>query len=152
MLNVQRRAVIAAPLLAIGAGMTGPAHAQGGTVRYSTGQGLTNPKVQAARRFGEILEQRSGGALRFSFFENGQLYQDRDEPQALRQGTIQMATIAAVFLEAAVPNTQIYGLPFMFGVDPAKAKALAKSDVGRTIEQQIERRLNRRRHPLGLLQ
>jgi tripartite ATP-independent transporter DctP family solute receptor len=144
MLKFHRRNVIALPFASAATAATRSAHAQGTTVRYSTGQGITNPKVQAARRFGELAEQRSGGALRFAYFENGQLYQDRDEPQALRQGSIQMATIAAVFLDAAVPNTQIYGLPFMFGASPAQAKALAKSEVGRTIEQQIERRLSAR--------
>lgn len=144
MVNIQRRNVIALPLAGAVAAAAQSARAQERTVRYSTGQGIANPKVQAAKRFGEQVEQRSGGTLRFSYFENGQLYQDRDEPQALRQGSIQMATIAAVFLDASVPNTQIYGLPFMFGASPAKAKALAKSEVGRTIEQQIERRLNAR--------
>ena len=142
----RRHFVIGVSAAAGAAALASPVQAQGGgrAVRYSTGQGQANPKVQAARRFGQLVEQRSNGEVRFTYFESGQLYQDRDEPQAIRQGTIQMATIAAVFLEAAVPNTQIYGLPFMFGVDPQKAKALAKSEIGRAVEAQIEQRLGAR--------
>jgi len=145
-MSIARRPLLIGLSVAAGASVLGlqAGAQQARAVRYSTGQGQANPKVRAARRFGELVEQRSNGAVKFSYFESAQLYPDRDEPQALRQGAIQMATIAAVFMDASVPNTQIYGLPFMFGADPQKAKALAKSDVARAIEDQIGRRLNAR--------
>ena len=111
------------------------------TIKYSSGQPPNSPKVVGARRFGQLVEERTNGAVKFSYFDSAQLYSDRDEPLAIRRGDIQMVASALVFMDSIVPDTQIYGLPFMFGVDPRKAEVLAKSDVGKQIERRIEEKL-----------
>lgn len=128
-------------LLVTGAGHDSSAQTRTYNIKFSSGQPGGSPKVVAARRFGQLVEERTNGAVKFSYFDSGQLYADRDEPLAVRQGNVQMVVAALVFMDSIVPNTQVYGLPFMFGVDPRKAEALAKSEVGKGIERQVEQRL-----------
>lgn len=133
--------LLAVPILGINLLPVTSANAQV-VIKYSSGQQPSNPKNVAAKRFGELIEARTNGEVKFEFFFSAQLFKDRAEPQAVRLGQVDMVTTAYVFMDAIVPDTQIYGLPFMFGVDPQVTKRLAQSPIGRGIEESIEKRLD----------
>lgn len=134
--------LLAAPLLGVALMPSTPAQAAEVTIKFSSGQQPTNPKVVAAMRFGKMVEERTNGEVKFEYFTSAQLFKDRAEPQAVRRGQVDMVVTALVFMDAIIPDTQIYGLPFMFGVDPQITKAMAQSDIGKGIERSIEEKLD----------
>lgn len=136
-------AAAVAAVVVTGAGAAERAHAADEPIvlKFSSGQLPSNPKVIAAMRLLDLIEERTGGRVDFDVFHSAQLFRDSDEPNAIRQGQVDMTVTALVFMDSIVPDTQIYGLPLTWGVDPNKTKALAASEIGKEIESKIEDRL-----------
>ncbi|TQM43388.1 DctP family TRAP transporter solute-binding subunit [Pseudonocardia cypriaca] len=118
-----------------GAGAGG--NAAGGetfTIKFSHVVTPATPKGQAADKFKEVVEQRSGGRITVEVYPNSELYGDKDELQALQSNSVQMLAPASAKFTTIAPALQVLDLPFLFdSVDDIPAVVSPDSPAGRAI-------------------
>ncbi|MEO4054329.1 DctP family TRAP transporter solute-binding subunit [Solibacillus sp. CAU 1738] len=83
-------------------------------IRFSHVVGEDTPKGMAARKFAELVKERSDGQIEVQVFSNGTLYKDGEELNALLRGDIQMIAPATSKLTNLVPEISIMDLPYAF--------------------------------------
>jgi tripartite ATP-independent transporter DctP family solute receptor len=83
-------------------------------IRFSHIVGENTPKGLAARKFAELMDERSNGFVEVQVFPNGYLYKDGEEMDALLKGDLQMIAPATSKLTTLVPEWQVLDLPFAF--------------------------------------
>ncbi|MEG0553732.1 MAG: DctP family TRAP transporter solute-binding subunit [Carnobacterium sp.] len=106
-------------------------------IRFSHVVGEDTPKGMAARKFAELLKQRSNGFIEVQIFSNGKLYKDGEEMEALQRGDIQMIAPATSKLTKLVPEISIYDLPFAFR-SYDEIHAYSQSSAGRYLVNKLE--------------
>lgn len=78
---------------------------------------VTSPETarhQAALKFKEIVEEKTGGTIKVEVYSGGQLGGDRDAIEGVRIGTIQMTVAGAGIFASFEPKMGITALPFLF--------------------------------------
>lgn len=98
-----------------GAGAGGGGDGENFTIKFSHVVTPSTPKGQAAQRFAEIVEERSGGRITVEVYPNSELYGDKDELQALQSNSVQMLAPASAKFTTIAPALQVLDLPFLFG-------------------------------------
>lgn len=83
-------------------------------IRFSHVVGEDTPKGLAARRFAQLIKERSNGFVEVQVFPNGFLYKDGEELEALLQGDIQMIAPATSKVTFLTPEWSVIDLPFAF--------------------------------------
>lgn len=83
-------------------------------IRFSHVVGEDTPKGMAARKFAELVKERSEGFIEVQVFSNGSLYKDSEEMKALQNGDIQMIAPAISKLTYLIPEFAVYDLPYAF--------------------------------------
>lgn len=83
-------------------------------IRFSHVVGEDTPKGMAARKFAELVKERSNGYIEVQVFSNGNLYKDGEEMNALSRGDIQLIAPAISKLTEYVPEISIFDLPYAF--------------------------------------
>jgi tripartite ATP-independent transporter DctP family solute receptor len=83
-------------------------------IRFSHVVGEDTPKGLAARRFAQLMKERTNGYVEVQVFPNGYLYKDGEELEALLKGDIQMIAPATSKVTPLVPEWQVLDLPFAF--------------------------------------
>lgn len=83
-------------------------------IRFSHVAAENTPKGLAARRFAQLVHERSGGRLEVQVYANSQLYGDGEEFQALLDGKVQFIAPSTAKLSDLVPEWQVFDLPFLF--------------------------------------
>ena len=105
------------------------------TLRFSHVVAEETPKGLAAKRFKELVAQRSGGRIGVQVFPNGQLYGDHDEMQALQLGAVDMlAPSLSKFGRIGLPEFELFDLPFLFD-DLASVRRLTQGRLGQKMLQ-----------------
>jgi C4-dicarboxylate-binding protein DctP len=116
-----------------GSGQPGATQAQF-TIRFSHVVTPATPKGQAALKFKEVVEQRSGGRVAVQVYPNSELYGDEDEMQALQSGAVQVLAPASSKFTTIAPALQVLDLPFLFdSVQDIPRVVSRDSPVGRGI-------------------
>lgn len=84
-------------------------------IKFSHTLPLDTPKGQAAERFKYTAEKLTKGRVRIEVYANSQLYKDKDELDALQQGTVQMLVPALGKLaNTGVTEFELFELPYLF--------------------------------------
>ena len=83
-------------------------------IRFSHVVGEDTPKGLAARKFAQLVKERSGGYVEVQVFSNGFLYKDGEEMEALLNGDVQMIAPAISKVTSLVPEWSVFDLPFAF--------------------------------------
>jgi C4-dicarboxylate-binding protein DctP len=97
-----------------GAGGGDAAGGENFTIKFSHVVTPATPKGQAAEKFKEVVEQRSGGRITVEIYPNSELYGDKDELQALQSNSVQMLAPASAKFTTVAPALQVLDLPFLF--------------------------------------
>jgi C4-dicarboxylate-binding protein DctP len=129
-------ALVLAACGARGAGADGGGGADGEsfTIKFSHVVTPATPKGQAAQRFKEVVEERSGGRITVEVYPNSELYGDKDELQALQSNSVQMLAPASAKFTTVAPALQVLDLPFLFdSVEDIPEVASPDSPVGKAI-------------------
>ncbi|HSN78964.1 MAG TPA: TRAP transporter substrate-binding protein [Rhodoferax sp.] len=109
------------------------------TLRLSHVVAEETPKGLAARRFKELVEQRSGGRIGVQVFPNAQLYGDHDEIQALQLGAVDIvAPSLSKFGRIGLPEFELFDLPFLFD-DLAAVRRITLGPLGQKLLQGLPR-------------
>lgn len=106
-------------------------------IRFSHVVGEDTPKGMAARKFAELVKERSEGLIEVQVFSNGSLYKDSEEMKALQSGDIHMIAPAISKLTSYVPEFAVYDLPYAFR-NYEEVHAFAESNAGSQLTDQLQ--------------
>ncbi len=113
-INRLRRALLGAAFGLIAAGLgTVPAQAQS-TIRIPHCCAAGSHFDAGAKRFAELLAEKTGGTLKGEVFPGGQLGQETEVIQNVQMGTIEATIIGHDPLAQFAPETTILSMPYLF--------------------------------------
>ena len=93
---------------------------------------------QNLQMFKDEVERQSNGELKIEIYDSAQLYKDKEVPQAVGSGSIEMGTASITRFAGTVPAVDIFHVPFMFNSADMVRKAVARdSPVRRPIDAAI---------------
>ena len=88
-------------------------------------------------KFAELLEKKSGGAIKLKIFPNGQVGQNREMVESLQAGALDMALPALPALGGFTDATKIFDLFYLFD-DRTQAEKILDGSVGQEVAAAIE--------------
>lgn len=83
-------------------------------IKFSHVVAESTPKGLAARRFANLVKQRTSGRVEVQVYPNSVLFKDGEEMQALYQGQVQMIAPATAKVAERFVQWQLFDLPFFF--------------------------------------
>jgi C4-dicarboxylate-binding protein DctP len=121
-------------------GLTGQGLADPIILRFSHVVAEDTPKGLAARRFEELAEAYTDGAVDVQVFPNSTLYDDGHELEAVQLGAVEMlAPSLAKFGPLGIGAFELFDLPFLFA-DMDAVHKLTEGPVGRALFDKLEPR------------
>jgi TRAP-type transport system periplasmic protein len=122
--------------LAFGAALLLPSIAQAEikdrTLRFAFQNAQEHPQGQGAKKFADVVEQKSGGKIKVRLFPSGQLGGDLQTVSALQGGTIDLTVLNAGLLVGQVKEFGLFDLPFLFE-SGKEADAVVDGPFGRKL-------------------
>lgn len=128
--------------------MVAQASAADVTIRVASAFNDGTDMISAANRFGEIVEERSGGEIEVQFFANGQMGGDKDNLEALKIGEIEMGVFGTYPIVSLAPAYSYFDAPFVFR-DKEHFYAVYNGELGDEVRQIFEDQNGV--HELGLM-
>lgn len=90
--------------------------------------------------FKEEVEAKSNGDLKVEIYDSAQLYKDKEVPQAVSSGAIEMGSASITRYAGTIPAVDIFYVPFMFNTEDLVRKATAPdSPVRGPIDEAIRK-------------
>ncbi|HYH70550.1 MAG TPA: TRAP transporter substrate-binding protein [Methyloceanibacter sp.] len=102
------------------------------TLRFAFQNAQEHPQGQGAKKFADIVEQKSGGKIKVRLFPSGQLGGDLQTVSALQGGTIDLTVLNAGLLVGQVKEFGLFDLPFLFA-SGKEADAVVDGPFGRKL-------------------
>jgi tripartite ATP-independent transporter DctP family solute receptor len=114
--------------------MVGGCSRQSGDTVIKLAHGLdqAHPVHLAMVRFGELVEEKSGGTLRVDVYSGGQLGSERECLELIQIGGLGMTKVSSSVLEGFVPAYRVFGIPYLFR-DEAHRWSVLEGEVGKEI-------------------
>ncbi|MBO8140769.1 MAG: DctP family TRAP transporter solute-binding subunit [Firmicutes bacterium] len=131
--------VMLAILGVLGAAIVTPVDAQT-TLRlgWTTADAPQDPYAITARRFKELVEERTDGRYRIALFPNNQLGDERAMIEAMGiLGTLDMGVITNAPISGFVPAFQVLDMPFLFA-DAKQAHKILDGPIGQELLAKLE--------------
>jgi C4-dicarboxylate-binding protein DctP len=102
-----------------------PTEAAETTLRISLQLPLKSHLGQNLLLFKEEVEKNSNGEIEVEIYDSAQLYKDKEVPQAVASGAIEMGTASLTRFVGEIPAVDIFYLPFLFNSEDLVRKATA---------------------------
>lgn len=83
-------------------------------IKFSHVVSEMTPKGMAARRFAELVHERTNGRVEVQVYPNSQLYMDGEEIDALLNNNVQIIAPATAKMTEYFPELYLFDLPFLF--------------------------------------
>mgnify|MGYP001423093299 CR=1 FL=1 len=96
------------------------------------------PKGLAARRFANLVREKSKGRMLVEVFPNGQLAGDGEEIQALQDGRVHLIAPSTGKLAALFPAWQVFDLPYAFPDQEAVVTTM-EGPIGQKLFRTLQR-------------
>jgi C4-dicarboxylate-binding protein DctP len=144
--RIQRRAFIGAAVTTLAAPAVLRA-AEPIKIRCSLDTAPSHPRNQAMLDFLPKLEKASNGEIKTELFQSGQLFADLNVSKALLQGQIEMAAPGTWVVTGLVPDADMVGLPYFYGVPIELTHKATAGKPGAHVNQQLESKL--KTHVIG---
>lgn len=100
------------------------------TIKVSLSQAASEPPVQAANHFKEIVEEKSGGEIKVEIYPDNQLGNERDVIEGMQLGTVEMAMTSVATFSNFVPSINIFCLPTLWTDKENMYAALDSDEIG----------------------
>jgi tripartite ATP-independent transporter DctP family solute receptor len=84
------------------------------TLRFAFQNAEEHPQGQGAKKFAELVEQKSSGKIKVRLFGSGQLGGDLQTVSSLQGGTLDITVLNAGLLVGQVKEFVLFDLPFLF--------------------------------------
>src|ERR1700674_5208145 len=132
-------AVAAAGFAAIGFALSGAAMAQQPiVVKFSHVVSPDAPKGKAAILFKELAEKYTNGKVKVEVYPNSSLYKDKEEPEALQLGSVQiLAPSISKFGPLGIKEFDVFDLPFLMS-DQGRARQMMASPMMADLNKKLE--------------
>ncbi len=102
------------------------ANAADTTLRISLQLPLKSHLGQNLLLFKEEVESASSNAIKVEIYDSAQLYKDKEVPQAVGSGAIEMGVASLTRFVGDIPAVDIFYQPFLFNTEEKVRKATAK--------------------------
>lgn len=102
------------------------------TLRFGYAQNAA-PTVEAMQKFGELVEEKTGGDLTVQFFPDSQLGGEREMVEMLQGGALDMTKVSAGLMESFGPLYGIFAMPYLFDSQDHYYKALDDASIMQTV-------------------
>lgn len=90
--------------------------------------------------FRDIVERDTDGEIEVEIYPSAQLYKDKEVPQAVGSGAIEMGVASITRFAGVIPAVDIFYVPFMFNSPELVAKATAPdSPIRRALDAEMTR-------------
>jgi TRAP-type transport system periplasmic protein len=98
------------------AAVAAPVHAQDKkvTLRIASAFDQNTDMMQAAKRFGDLVKERSGGSIEVKTFAGGQMGGEKDNLEALKLGELEMGVFGTYPIVTLTPKYSFFDAPFVF--------------------------------------
>jgi len=107
-------------------------------IKFSHVVTMDTPKGQAAELFKTKAEKLTKGRVRVEVYANSSLYKDKDEMEALQNGTVQMLAPSLGKLGPfGVPEFELFELPYLFPTKDALYK-VTDGPIGKSLLAKLE--------------
>jgi len=97
----------------------------------------THPYVLGMKKIGELIKEKTGGAVTLEVYGDLQLGNDCDLIEGLRTGSVQMTCVATAPLSDLTDTFLVFDLPFLFETTDI-ARSVLDSEVGSEILNSVE--------------
>jgi len=108
-----------------------PLQAAETTLRISLQLPLKSHLGQNLMLFKEEVEKNSNGEIAVEIYDSAQLYKDKEVPQAVGAGAIEMGVASLTRFVGDIPAVDIFYMPFMFNSEDLVRAATAKDSAVR---------------------
>ncbi len=109
------------------------------TLRLSLQLPLTHPLGQNVSSFKEEVERETNGEIKIEIFPSAQLFKDKEVPQAVASGAIEMGVASLTRFVGTVPAVDAFYVPFLFdSADKINAATAPGSAIRNIIDPAIE--------------
>ena len=116
-------------------------------IRCSLDTAPSHPRNVALIDYLARLEKASGGEIKTELFQSGQLFADLNVSKALLQGQVEMAAPGTWVVTGLVPDADMAGLPYFYGVPIELTHKVTAGKAGAYVNGQLETKL--KAHVLG---
>ncbi len=119
----------------------GIAQAKSITLRLAHPMAPGNNVTVGYEKFKEIVEKKSGGAVKIQIFGNCMLGSDRVTMEAVQRGTLEMASSSSPNMASFSPMFMVFDLPYVTSPDkqPQLYKALDDGELGKYLSRECEK-------------
>jgi tripartite ATP-independent transporter DctP family solute receptor len=107
------------------------------TLRFAFQNVVEHPQGQGAKKFADLLSEKSGGKIKVRLFPGGTLGGDVQTVSALQGGTLDITVLNSGILAAQAPDFAMLDFPFLFN-DADEAHAVIDGPVGQKLAAQLE--------------
>jgi len=115
----------------------GLVQAQTRTIKFANQNAKGHPIILGMEKFGELVDQKSGGKMKVQVFPGGALGSDQANVSALQGGTLEMASMNSGIFASLVKEFAIYDFPFLFG-NPKEADTVVDGAFGQGLHKKLE--------------
>lgn len=129
-MNVSR--ILPATTLALGLALASADALAAITARIATSLPDSHPQTLGARKFAELLTERSNGEIEVQVFGNGVLGNDVNLASMLQAGTLEFNVPSTATLASLNPDFSVISLPFQFD-NAAQVDAVLDGPAGRAL-------------------
>ena len=84
------------------------------TLRIASAFDQNTDMMQAAKRFGDLVKERSGGSIDVKTFAGGQMGGEKDNLEALKIGELEMGVFGTYPIVTLAPKYSFFDAPFVF--------------------------------------
>ncbi|WP_421781662.1 TRAP transporter substrate-binding protein DctP [Kiloniella litopenaei] len=110
------------------------------TLRLTLQLPLKHPLGQNISSFKEEVEKESNGELKIEIFPSAQLFKDKEVPQAVASGAIEMGIASLTRFVGTVPAVDAFYVPFLFdSTEKVQAATAPGSSIRQILDPAIEK-------------
>jgi len=102
------------------------------TIRWGHLQNKDHPVSAGANKFGQVVEQKSGGKIKFREFPSSSLGSESQQQSALQGGTQEMMSASTTTLVGIVKEFGVFDFPFLLA-NEQEADALFDGPIGKRL-------------------
>ncbi len=118
-------AALVAMILTVMAAMILPATASSTTLRITLQTSLKSHLGQNLMLFEKLVEKASGQSIDVQIYDSAQLYRDKEVPEAVGSGQIEMGVASLTRYVGEIPAVDIFYMPFLLNTEEKVRKATA---------------------------
>jgi tripartite ATP-independent transporter DctP family solute receptor len=111
------------------------------TLKFGSDSPIGAPHSKSAVMLKQLIEERTAGRVKVAIFPDGQLGSNEPMTNAVKAGTLDGVVTDCAIMSSAVPEGDVFNLPFMFK-DTRKALAAANGEVGAVLKPKFDKAFN----------